>query len=89
MQVMNNFLPSAVKFHYQFNLREMSNMTQGLCRMMRDYHRTPLVVSERVVGVVGGGEGLIVQGGHGVQVHQQAGPVPHDEGEPQDAPGGE
>lgn len=26
--VMNNFLPSAVKFHYQFNLREMSNVVQ-------------------------------------------------------------
>lgn len=44
-QVMNNFLPSAVKFHYQFNLREMSNMTQGLCRMMKEYHRTPLGVA--------------------------------------------
>lgn len=37
--VMNNFLPSAVKFHYQFNLRELSNITQGLCRMTKDYYK--------------------------------------------------
>lgn len=26
--VMNNFLPSAVKFFYQFNLRDMTSITQ-------------------------------------------------------------
>ena len=37
--VMNNFLPSAVKFHYQFNLRELTNITQGLTRMTKDAFR--------------------------------------------------
>lgn len=44
--VMNNFLPSAVKFHYQFNLREMSNITQGICRTLKEYYKQPLPVSE-------------------------------------------
>ena len=40
--VMNNFLPSAVKFHYQFNLRDLSNITQGLTRMRADTFKEPL-----------------------------------------------
>jgi dynein heavy chain len=41
---MNNFLPSAVKFFYQFNLRDMSSITQGLCRMIKEYYGEPLEV---------------------------------------------
>ncbi|KAL4450636.1 hypothetical protein ABPG77_000992 [Micractinium sp. CCAP 211/92] len=42
--VMNHFLPSAVKFHYQFNLRELTNITQGLCRMTVESCKRPLQV---------------------------------------------
>ena len=31
--VANSFLPSAVKFHYQFNLRELSNITEARRRV--------------------------------------------------------
>ena len=43
--VMNNFLPSAVKFHYQFNLRELSNVMQGMCRMVKEYYSNPVTVA--------------------------------------------
>ena len=43
--VMHNFLPSAVKFHYQFNLREMANVVAGLCRMTKAEYRAPLAAA--------------------------------------------
>jgi hypothetical protein len=33
-----------VKFHYQFNLRELAAITQGLCRMTKEAVREPLQV---------------------------------------------
>ena len=38
------FLPTAVKFHYQWNLRELSAVTQGLCLATPDYYNQPLVL---------------------------------------------
>ena len=40
--VMNNFMPSAVKFHYQWNLRELSNITQGITRMRSEVFGNPV-----------------------------------------------
>jgi dynein heavy chain len=57
LQVMHNFLPSAVKFHYQFNLRELSNVVGGLCRMTREEYREPVKV-----GGLGAGGGLSGEG---------------------------
>jgi hypothetical protein len=55
VQVMNNFLPSAVKFHYQFNLREMSNVVGGLCRMNKEAFKQPVQVRtlQKQVAAVG------------------------------------
>ena len=38
------FLPTAIKFHYQWNLRELSAVTQGLCLATPDYYNQPLVL---------------------------------------------
>jgi dynein heavy chain len=55
--VMNHFLPTSVKFHYQFNMRELGNIAQGLCRMTKEAYKEPLQVvrlwvheCERVLG---------------------------------------
>ena len=36
------FLPSAVKFHYNFNMREFSNVFEGLCKSTSDFYSKPL-----------------------------------------------
>jgi dynein heavy chain len=38
------FITSAVKFHYQFNLRDLSNVFQGLCNTSKDLYSTALMV---------------------------------------------
>lgn len=53
--VMNNFLPSAVKFHYQFNLRELSNITQvcpPLAAVFDIWHGTVRTVGKPCRGTV-------------------------------------
>ena len=40
--VADSFLPTAIKFHYQWNLRELSAVMQGLCASQRDYFERPL-----------------------------------------------
>lgn len=36
------FLPSAVKFHYNFNMRELNAVVQGMCRARSEYYRHPM-----------------------------------------------
>eukprot|EP00756_Hemistasia_phaeocysticola_P016846 Hpha_TRINITY_DN15501_c4_g2::TRINITY_DN15501_c4_g2_i2::g.105578::m.105578/K10408/DNAH; dynein heavy chain, axonemal len=37
-KVVKQFLPTAIKFHYQWNMREMFNIFQGLCRTQQKEH---------------------------------------------------
>ena len=41
----DSFLPTAAKFHYQWNLRELSAVTQGLCASTRDEYEQPMMVA--------------------------------------------
>jgi dynein heavy chain len=43
-KVTEKFLPSAVKFTHQWNLRELSNITQGLCRSVPEYCQSALTL---------------------------------------------
>lgn len=40
--VTSQFVTSAVKFHYQFNLRDLSSLAQGLCRMLPEVFTQPV-----------------------------------------------
>ncbi|KEG12669.1 dynein heavy chain [Trypanosoma grayi] len=40
--VSKQFFPTAVKFHYQWNMREMFNIFQGLCKAHPKLHTTPM-----------------------------------------------
>ena len=39
--VADTFLPNAIKFHYQWNLRELSNVFQGLCNTRPEIFKSP------------------------------------------------
>ena len=42
--MVKNFLPTAIKFHYQWNMREMFNIFQGLCKSSHKLHNTPVLM---------------------------------------------
>jgi len=46
------FLPTAVKFHYQFNLRQLASVFEGLTRSKRDYFTQPLSLARLWVNEV-------------------------------------
>ena len=44
-EVAESFLPTAVKFHYQFNLRELTAVFQGLCLSSPEYFTEPMMLA--------------------------------------------
>lgn len=45
-KVVQEFPPTAIKFHYQFNLRDLTNITDGLMKVKPDYVKTPAVLAQ-------------------------------------------
>ena len=43
--VSSKFLPSAVRFMYNWNMRELTNISQGLCLAKGDYYIKPLMLA--------------------------------------------
>ena len=43
-KVAHNFLPTAIKFHYLFNLRDLTNVFQGLAFAQSSVFKTPLLM---------------------------------------------
>ena len=44
-EILKNFMPTAVKFHYNFNLRDMCQLLQGVLRAMPNVVKTPEQIS--------------------------------------------
>ena len=44
-EMSDSFLPNAIKFHYVWNLRELSAVFQGLCLSSSDYYNSPMALA--------------------------------------------
>ena len=43
-KVVTEFPPTAIKFHYQFNLRDLTNVVDGLMKVKPEYIKTPAIL---------------------------------------------
>jgi len=45
VNITKQFLPTAIKFYYQWNMREMFNIFQGLCKSNQKLHNDPVAIA--------------------------------------------
>jgi len=45
-KVVTDFPPTAIKFHYQFNLRDLTNIVDNMMRVKPEHMKTPILLAQ-------------------------------------------
>ncbi|CAL6039825.1 Outer-arm_dynein beta [Hexamita inflata] len=48
-KIVTEFPPTAIKFHYQFNLRDLTNIVDGLMKVKPEHMKSPVVLTQLLV----------------------------------------